>query len=232
MKKRLIEIKNRLVARARRQPKRAAAAGVLLLLLLFVVGRSFTHSPMAQNNYYTVKRRDFLISIVEGGTLKAVQEVTVRNELEGTSRILSIVPEGTSVKSGDLLFELDSSDLRDRLSAQEVTYQNIQFAFLQATETLAIQKSLAESNIKEAELKLEFAGSDLDALRRMLSRARTLVEMQPGSWEVVTGTQTEPVRRDILATVHRAAFLELLDTWDRLVTRAQETGRSIVCLGD
>ena len=78
----------------------------------------------------------------------------------------------------------------------------------------------------------EFAGSDLDALRRMLSRARTLVEMQPGSWEVVTGTQTEPVRRDILATVHRAAFLELLDTWDRLVTRAQETGRSIVCLGD
>ncbi len=162
MKKRLTEIKNRLVARIRRQPKQAAVAGIILVGLMIVAARTFTHSALVQNNYYTVKRRDFLISIVEGGTLKAVQEVTVRNELEGTSRILSIVPEGTSVKSGDLLFELDSSDLRDRLSAHEVTYQNVQFAFLQAKETLNIQKSLAESNIKDGELRLEFAGSDLE----------------------------------------------------------------------
>ena len=162
MKKRLIELGRGLIDRIRRQPKRAAVAGVLLLVVVTAGVRMFRHAAVVQNNYYTVKRRDFLISIVEGGTLKAVQEVTVRNELEGTSRILSIVPEGTSVKSGDLLVELDSSDLRDRLSAQEVVYQNVQFAFLQAKETLAIQKSLAESNIKDAELKLEFAASDLE----------------------------------------------------------------------
>ncbi|MEO8428419.1 MAG: efflux RND transporter periplasmic adaptor subunit, partial [Verrucomicrobiota bacterium] len=74
---------------------------------------------------------------------------------------LSIVPEGTNVHKGDLLVELDSADLRERVSGQEVTFQNAQFAYVQAKENLAIQKSTVESNIKDAELKLEFAKSDL-----------------------------------------------------------------------
>ncbi len=146
----------------RRNPRRAAIVGTVLLLVAYGVARSFTKSGPTQVNYHPVRRSDFLISIVEGGTVKAVREVTVRSELEGTARILSIVPEGIYAKKGDLLVELDSADLRERLNAQEVVRQNSQFAFVQAKESLSIQRSLIESNVKDAELTVEFAGSDLE----------------------------------------------------------------------
>jgi len=146
---------------ARRHPRTAAVTTLALLLVAGWVLHRFSRSDATQYIYYPVKRNDFLVSIIEGGTLKAVREVTVRSELEGVARILSIVPEGTNVHKGDLLVELDSADLRERVSAQEVTFQNAQFAFVQAKENLAIQKSTVESNIKDAELKLEFARSDL-----------------------------------------------------------------------
>ena len=156
----------RLFTRARAwsklHPRRAAGIGAGLLLLLLVIFRSFGARELPATAYYTVKRSDFLISIVEGGTIKSVREQSVRNEMEGTARIISIVPEVTTVKQGDLLVELDSSDLRERVTAQEVTLQNSQFVFVQAKETVAIQRSLADSNIKEAELKVEFAKSDLE----------------------------------------------------------------------
>ena len=146
---------------ARRHPRTAAVAALALLFVAGWVFHRFSKTDATQYIYYPVKRNDFLVSIIEGGTLKAVREVTVRSELEGVARILSIVPEGTNVHKGDLLVELDSADLRERVSAQEVTFQNAQFAFVQAKENLAIQKSTVESNIKDAELKLEFARSDL-----------------------------------------------------------------------
>jgi len=146
---------------ARKRPRTAAVTTLALLLVAGWGLHRFSRSDATQYIYYPVKRNDFLVSIIEGGTLKAVREVTVRSELEGVARILSIVPEGTNVHKGDLLVELDSADLRERVSAQEVTFQNAQFAFVQAKENLAIQKSTVESNIKDAELKLEFARSDL-----------------------------------------------------------------------
>lgn len=137
-------------------------AGVVVLAVGLLLARKFTAPEVVQNEYYKVRRGDMLISIVEGGALKAVKEAIIRSEFEGISRIISIVPEGTYVKGGQLLVELDSSELKDRVNQQEVMYQNNDFAFIQAKENLAIQKSLVESQIKEAELRVEFAKSDLD----------------------------------------------------------------------
>jgi HlyD family secretion protein len=147
--------------RRRTKPILAVTAGGLLLLLLFLPAWKRTDSRSTHSAYYPVNRSDFLISIVEGGTIKAVHEETVRSQLEGVARIISIAPEGAFVKKGDLLVELDSADLRERISSQEVVYQNTRFAVLQSKEYLSIQKSVTESNIKDAELKLEFAATDL-----------------------------------------------------------------------
>src|SRR6185436_1337670 len=143
-------------------PKLTGLIAVAVALFTVAIARNVGKPASVQNNFYVVKRGDFLISIVEGGTLKAVNEVTVRNEMEGSSRIISIIPEGTSVKKGELLVEMDSADLRDRLNAHEVVCQNSRFTYVQAKEALAIQKSVVDSNIKDAELKVEFAISDLE----------------------------------------------------------------------
>ncbi len=139
----------------------AIAIGILLLLVV-VTWRSCSRSQQSQVSFHTVKRGEFLVSIIEGGSLRAVNEVVVRNELEGTARIITIIPEGTTVKKGDLLIELDSSDLQDKLNQQELASENYKFTFVQAEQNLSIQKSLIESNIKEAELKVRFAESDLE----------------------------------------------------------------------
>ena len=116
----------------------STAVAIALGLLLFRAGDS-NKASAEHHAFYAVKRGDFLVSVVEGGTIKAVHEVTVRCELEGTSQIISIAPEGTYVEKGDLLVELDSSDLRERITLQEVTFQNARFAMLQAQELLGIQ---------------------------------------------------------------------------------------------
>ncbi|MBI4657555.1 MAG: biotin/lipoyl-binding protein [Verrucomicrobia bacterium] len=144
------------------RPGLTAALGLLLLIVGFFTFREWTAPAPVENQYHTVKRSDIMISIVEGGALRAVTESVIRSEFEGISRIISIVPEGTYVKKGDLLVELDSSELKDRVNQQEVAYQNSEFAFVQAKENLSIQTNLIGSQIKEAELRVEFAKSDLD----------------------------------------------------------------------
>jgi multidrug efflux pump subunit AcrA (membrane-fusion protein) len=46
--------------------------------------------------------------------------IDVINEVEGRTAIVGIVPEGQSVAKGQLICELDSTDLRDRLDKQEI----------------------------------------------------------------------------------------------------------------
>jgi HlyD family secretion protein len=137
-------------------------AGLTICAAGVIAFRQWSAPEAEQNQFHKVKRGDMLISVVEGGALRAVKESIIRSEFEGISRIISIVAEGTYVKQGEILVELDSSELKDRVNQQEVTYQNNEFAFIQAKENLSIQQSLVESQIKEAELRVEFARSDLE----------------------------------------------------------------------
>jgi HlyD family secretion protein len=145
----------------RKHPWWSAGAVLLLALLAVPLAGRFTRNGDVRYTYHKVKRGDFLVSVVEGGQIRALKEASIRAEVEGSTKIISIVPEGTSVKNGDLLIELDSSEIEERLTSQELTCESGRFNYVQAQEALAIQKSVADSNIKEAELRLEFAKSDL-----------------------------------------------------------------------
>jgi HlyD family secretion protein len=110
---------------------------------------------------YQVAREDLVITVVEGGNLKAQKSVNIECEVEGQSTIVFLMAEGSYVKEGDLLVELDSSDLEERFTQQEISYESAKASKIQAEENLKIQKSQNESDIKSAELNLEFAEKDL-----------------------------------------------------------------------
>jgi HlyD family secretion protein len=150
-----------LVAQVRRYPWRFGAAAAALLLL-GVVALNTGGTAARVSSSFEVRRGDFLISVVEGGTLEAVNEEAIRCEVEGTARIIYIVPEGSTVKKGDLLVELDSSATQDAVNQQQINVEKAQLAVIQAEQTLQIQKSIVESEVNAAELKVEFAQSDLD----------------------------------------------------------------------
>ncbi|MSR43014.1 MAG: efflux RND transporter periplasmic adaptor subunit [Pedosphaera sp.] len=146
---------------ARRHPRWTVLLVCGCAALLFLATRP-GKARTPETAYHTVERRDFLVSVIEGGALAATQELQIVCEMEGTPRILRIVPEGTTVKKDDLLVELDSSGIKERLDTQEVVVENARFAVIKAKEDLDIQKLLNDANDKDAELAVEFSLSDLE----------------------------------------------------------------------
>jgi len=172
----------RLPALIRRRPVQLALTTLAVLLgLWFFVFRSAKDTSLA-TSYYEVKRGDFTVSVVEGGSLAAVREVSIRNEVEGTARIISIVPEGSYAKQGDLLVELDSAQARDQVSQQQINYEKAIFAVEQASAQLEIQRSATNSEYLAAKLKVEFAGID----RNKYEQGQRLVDLVEASNKLVS----------------------------------------------
>jgi len=114
-----------------------------------------------------VRRGDLPITITEGGSLKALKSEVIKCEVEGVTTIISLVPEGIritdeDVKKGKVLVELDSANLRERLTQQEITFANAEATYTAAKEAFEIQKSEGESNIKNGELNVKFGRMDLE----------------------------------------------------------------------
>src|SRR4051794_20539452 len=72
---------------------------------------------------YVVAYGNLPVLVTERGNLESAENKDVINEVEGQTSIISIKPEGTQVKKGDLVCELDSAALRDSLINQEITTQ-------------------------------------------------------------------------------------------------------------
>ena len=111
---------------------------------------------------FAVKRGPLTISILEAGTIKAREQEILKNEVEGRTTILSLIPEGTRVKEGELLIELDGSELLDNKIDQQIRVENAEAVFIRARENLAVTENQAKSDVDKAVLTLEFAKQDLE----------------------------------------------------------------------
>ncbi len=108
-----------------------------------------------------VRRGDLTISVTESGSLRNRDLEIVTNRVEGRTTILWIIEEGQFVEPGDLLVELDSSDLEDRLIEREISVQNAEADFIRSEQELKVTESRTQSEIAQAELTLRFAQLDL-----------------------------------------------------------------------
>jgi len=111
---------------------------------------------------FAVQQGDLTISVLEAGTIKAREQIILKNELEGRTQILTLIEEGTRVKKGDLLVELDGAALTDSKIDQEIKTMNAEAAYIGASESLAVIKNQAQSDIDLATLILKFAEQDLE----------------------------------------------------------------------
>jgi HlyD family secretion protein len=111
---------------------------------------------------YTVRRGPLRISVTEAGTIQSREQIIIKSEVEGEATILFLIEEGTNVKEGDLLVELDASKLVDAKIDQQIQVENAEAAFIGARENLAVVENQAQSDIDLAELTLEFARIDLN----------------------------------------------------------------------
>ena len=115
---------------------------------------------------YTVRRDDLPITVTENGDIKAINSKEIKSEVEGRTTIISIVDEGTiitpeDVNNGKVLVKLDSSEIEQWLTAQEVQFLSAEASYTDANESLDIQKKQNDSDIKAGQLKVRFALMDL-----------------------------------------------------------------------
>jgi HlyD family secretion protein len=118
--------------------------------------------PMGGLATFVAKRGPLTISVLESGTISPQEQITLRDEVEGRSSIVRLVPDGSKVKKGDLLVELDASTLNDHIIDQDIAVQRAEAAYIAARESLAVTENQAKSDIDKAKLTLKFARQDLD----------------------------------------------------------------------
>jgi len=147
-------------------------AAVVVLALLYITLRPSKRNDTSTESY-VVKRGDFTVSVIEPGTLAAVSEVVIRSEVEGTARIISIVPEGSYARKGDLLVELDSSQAQDQVNQQLIAVEKARFAVTNAEAQLDIQRSATNVDYLAAKLKLDLAIID----RNKYQQGQRLVDL-------------------------------------------------------
>jgi len=121
-------------------------------------------------NKFTVAPRSFNVVLKEKGELKAAKSTDINCEVEGRSTIITLIPEGTAVKEGDLLVELASDQIEDRIRQEELKEANAITAYESAQTELEIQRDKNESDIRKAELKIELNRLELE-------------KYQKGEWE-------------------------------------------------
>jgi HlyD family secretion protein len=154
-----------------REPGRSRSARGLIPVLLVVAAAAFLlvwqarpekrDDASQREATYRLQRGPLTISVTESGTIKAREQLIIKNQVEGRTTIISLVPEGTRVREGDLLVQLDASSLEDQRDDQQIRVMNGEAAFVRARENLEVVKNKAASDVDKAELELRFAGEDL-----------------------------------------------------------------------
>ncbi len=149
---------------------------VVLILVITAAGSVFSFALIKTRSSndssgnlstFTIRRDNLLVTVTEGGSIKARNMKQVKNEVdERQMTIMEIVDEGTyiskeDVNNGKVLVKLDSSALKDKVTQSKMSFASAESSYLQAQEGLTIQKNQNESTIAAAKLKVKFALMDL-----------------------------------------------------------------------
>lgn len=158
---------------------------------------------------FVVRPGTLRVNVAQRGTLEASQNHDVYGEVEGQTTIISIVPEGTRVKKGDLVCELDSTALKAQLTTQRIATLGAEAALKDARSSreaaeLALQEYEggiyprqlrgATGEIARAESALAAAGNRLKRTQAARDRVQELLKTPapattPG--EILTGLELD-----------------------------------------
>ncbi len=95
---------------------------------------------------FTAQRGPMQISVLQGGEVRALQNLEIKSEIETPTKILSLIPEGyyvteDDIKDGKVLVELDNSDIKQRIVDHEIQFQTTVATYIEADEQRDIQRS-------------------------------------------------------------------------------------------
>ncbi|MBN2456032.1 MAG: efflux RND transporter periplasmic adaptor subunit [Sedimentisphaerales bacterium] len=209
--------------------KRSALAVKALLIIIVVVGligagafaffrSTFNHSdnPASDPATYSVARRDLPITVTENGDIKSIDSVDIKSEVKGRTKIISIVDEGTyitpeDVNNGKILVELDSSEVEEQLTQQEISFLSAEASFTDANESLEIQKKENESDIVSGKTEVRF----------------TLMDFKKYLGETVAGQFIEKLTKNPSTEIEMASLIDHAELGGEAMKRLTELRNNI-----
>lgn len=142
---------------------RIIIGAVIVLVILFTIStvRKNKKAKVSGQPVAVVESGPLTISITESGVTRNKERAVIKSKVPGRKTVVWIIEEGVTVKEGDLLVELDSSDLVENQLERQIGVENGEASLIQARENLAIVKNQAEADVEKAQLDLKFAEMDL-----------------------------------------------------------------------
>ena len=188
-------------------------------------------------NLYQVSREDLPINVKEGGELVAVNELEVKSQIEGNATILSLVPEGTLVKKGDKLVELDVTELVEKRATQEISVEKPRNALELARTSQNILVKELQTSLNTAESQRQIAAMELQKLlgakdgqgsegknADMVKRLEELVNPAPADDEPGAADPEAAAERALVSQVHPQNYAGLIGKVRQLLTVKGEGG--------
>ena len=153
----------RLLGALRLPRSKAARAALVVVALAVPTVWLFARSPDVgeASLIAPVKKGKFTVTITASGELRAREFVEITGPANAQQagayqmKISSIVPEGTLVKEGEVVAELDRSTLANKMNEVTLALQKAEAVHEQAMLDSALTLSTARENIRTMELALE-----------------------------------------------------------------------------
>lgn len=152
---------------AGRKTKRILAAAVTLAAVAAAAYFLLSGDDGADAQYIYVKAEQgpLTINLHESGSVKPLEQTIIKSRVEGRHSIIYLIAEGARVRKGDLLVELDVSDIETKRVDQEIVVENAEAAAIIKKEELEVAINQAKADVELAELELRFANEDLEKYR-------------------------------------------------------------------
>ncbi len=132
------------------------------LIVSWDASRRSANEKLVAVDKTVLERRSFVVSLKEKGELRAAKSEQIKCEVEGRSTIISLIKEGSKVEEGELLVELASDEIDERIQQQELQEAARLLAYDSAKTDLEIQRDRNASDIRRAKLQIELMGLALN----------------------------------------------------------------------
>ena len=142
-----------------------------LLILCPACGGDAGRAP-----HVATRRGEFEKTLKIRGRLEATRTYTIRSRSSG--KISFMIPEGSIVEKGDALFELETTEVQERLDEELLDLAVVEANLEKNIEETRIQEIKDELSLKEREASLELARIRVEEAREDLAKKKRQVEMR------------------------------------------------------
>jgi HlyD family secretion protein len=152
----------------KRRPMWSWGLGGLAMLAITLIAVRFQWLPIGRGVVdtsltYQVAQRSITDTVIERGSIESQNNFVGTCQVPGwQNRIIFIVPEGSTVKEGEVVVRFDSAEVDRMISEKSAALNEAQGKLEQATADLDIQKNKSQSEIQAADLELKLARLDRD----------------------------------------------------------------------